>query len=201
MYKIKANVRNATIGDFIIKVRDIQVHLNDPMFSNVTPSSSEVAPLVDQLESLQAQINFGYTGLIVQRNELRRTVNALLVRQCASVNALAGGDLIILQASGFDLCKEPEARPIPERVKNVTASNGFNSGEVQIGYGPTKYSVSYVIQMRMSGGEWANVQTTTKRKLVIGAVPEKEYAYFRVAGVNSNGIGEWSTPVRVLVGR
>ncbi len=201
MLKSKFNPKNDSVGDFLLRARNNQTQLGQPMFGQILPPPGEVTPYLDQMAALQEQIQMGNKGLIPRRDDLRKTITGMISRQCLGVNALAGGDRAILEASGFEVCKTPEPWPLPGRIASVLVTNGHNSGEVDIKYSTAKHRRSYIVQMMLPGGEWRTVEITTKRHVTVYNVPVKEFAYFRVAGVNATGQGEWSVPVRLVVGR
>lgn len=201
MVKCKFNLGRVSVAEFSESTRHIQTKLSAPMFSTVLPSPSEVLPYIDQMDALQEQIRDGYRGLIGQRDALRRTINGLVSRQCICVSGFAGGDLAILNASGFETAKQPEPKPVPSRIETVSVSNGLNSGDVNVEFSASKHRTSYIIQMMLPGSVWQTVHSSTKRNVTISNVPEKEFAYFRVGAINASGQGDWSIPVRLLVGK
>lgn len=201
MIKAKFNLKNVAVDVFVNSTREIQERLAVPLFNTVVPTPAEVLSLINHMAALQTHIRAGDKSLIPQRDQSRKDINGMVARQCICVNGIAGGDLAILNESGFELAKVRQPKPIPERVETVVLSNGLNSGDVNIDYSPSKYRNSYIIQMMVMEGEWQTVQTTTKRKATIYNVPEKEFVYFRVGAINASGQGDWSVPVRLLVGK
>lgn len=202
MRKVKYNMRDISNSEFLLRTRAIQGHLSQPMFDTITPSPSEVLPLLEQLEILMQKVMNGDASYVPQRNELRTSIRKMVSRQCQGVNSLSGGEVTILEQSGFELYKEREARPVPRQVSVVEVANGNNSGEVKLEFSKPKYADSYIVQMSIAvEDDWKTVATTNQRKLVLYHVPEKEYAYFRVAAFNNRGMGEWSNTVRLVVGR
>ena len=114
------------------------------------------------------------------------------------VQVASGGDPLIIQKSGLSF----KAAPIPPqplgKVMKLDGHQGSHSGESDLTWNPLKGSKSYVGEKSVDGLVWVDAKCpcTAKKVTVTGLVPES-YSWFRVAGVNKFGIGEWSDPVRV----
>ncbi len=182
--------RGINYPTFISKARKIQTCLSSGMFNTVTPTPAEVSPLLDQLEVFQAQVDAHNTANIGQRDELRLTIHGMISAQCASVNGLANGNMALLEASGFELNKVREPRPMPTKGSTPTFTN-LGDGTVIISAAGIRYHD--FIEMEIDGPQGlCNHYSSLYTKLKVADLPVGVVLKARMRGINSSGNGQWT---------
>jgi len=116
----------------------------------------------------------------------------------AYVQVASGGDELIIQESGMTAKNPPTPAQPLGKVMRLSGSQGTHAGESFLNWDKLKGSKSYIGEKSADAKIWedAKCPCTAKKVTVTGLVPET-YSWFRMAGVNKFGIGEWSDPVRV----
>jgi len=182
--------RGINLPSFINKARHIQACLSAGMFNTVTPTPAEVNLLLDQLQVFQAQTdarNYANTG---QRDVLRSTIQSMISAQCAFVNGLANGDMAMLEASGFELSKVREPRPVPTKGSTPTFTNP-NDGTVFIeSKGIREHDY---VELEIDGPQGlCNYYSSLYTKFKVANLPVGVVLKARMRGINNRGNGDWT---------
>ena len=191
---------NLTPTEKIVKARKIAQSLVDNIVDYKTPDPTCVVILKsasDYEKSYNESRGRDRDKMNIFRTEGKKfmvTMNLVL----PYVQVTSGGDALIIQKSGLSF-KSPATPPQPlGKVMKLEGRQGSHEGESFLSWNKLKGSKSYVGEKSADGKIWtdAKCHCTSTSVTVTGLVPET-YSWFRIAGVNKFGIGEWSDPVRV----
>lgn len=180
------------IGKFITKAYAIQDALTAPEFSSITPTPAEVVPFIAQLQDLQSQVEQRNYKMKSARDSMRTIVETMLEKQAVEVNALANGNMDILNVCGFDISKVPSAAPLPALPLIKGISVGTTTGQVimhLVGSRQTKY---YVTEIRDADENLIREATSPRMKSDVNNLPIGIMLFARVQAVNARGASLWT---------
>jgi len=184
----------------IIKARKIAKSIADNVADYKTPDPTCAAILKsadDYEKSYNESRGRDRDKMNIFRNEGKKFMATMNLVQ-PYVQVTSGGDALIIQKSGLSI-KNPATPPQPlGKVLKLEGWQGSHEGESLLSWNKLKGSKSYVGEKSSDTKTWADAKCpcTSTSVTVTGLVPES-YSWFRIAGVNKFGIGEWSDPVRV----
>lgn len=180
------------IGKFITKAYAIQDALTAPVFSSITPTPLEVVPFIAQLQDLQSQVEQRNYKMKSARDSMRINVETLLEKQGLAVNALANGDMDILNVCGFDISKVPTAAPLPALPLIKGISSGTTSGQVIMELVGSKQTKYYVSEFRDADQNLIREATSSRLKSPVNNLPLGIMLFARVQAVNARGESQWT---------
>jgi len=184
----------------IVKARKIAQSLVDNVIDYKTPDPTCVAILksaTDYEKSYNESRGRDRDKMNIFRSEEIKFM-AIMNLVVAYVQVASGGDALIIQKSGLLVKKTPEPPQPLGKVMRLEGWQGSHEGESLLSWDKLKGSKSYVGEKSVDGKIWTDAKCpcTATSVTVTGLVTET-YSWFRIAGVNKFGIGEWSDPVRV----
>lgn len=127
---------------------------------------------------------------------LEGTLVALAIR-CAQITS---GDKIAFRSSGFETRKDRTPIGRPTKTESFEAFDGHSSGVIEVAWKPVNGAVVYHVEMTETpqvNSTWQMVPvprggvSTKSSTEITGLTPGTRY-WFRVAGFNSYGLGEYS---------
>jgi hypothetical protein len=154
------------------------------------------------VNDLETKFNLALGGGKEQKANMRlavKTLVALLRKQAAYVNNIAGGVDAIILSAGFHVSSKSLSKLLPE----FNLVHGENSGEVLAKHKAVKGARSYLWQrandpLPTSDSGWAYVGFTTKCKFTdTGLVPGVKH-WYRVAWITKDGLSAWSAPMSII---
>ncbi len=185
------------IYPFMSRVRHIQSKLDNSLFSIMTPTPAEVMAKMDELKVFQDEIARRDRGRLGQRNEVRKAIERMVSKQCAFVNAIADGDLSVLEVSGFELNKVRGKRPLPT-VGSTPNTTPLGNGEVIIEATGIQNHDFVELQVNGPGGSSYHY-SGLYAKFEINNLPVGVVLKARMRGINCHGEGEWTGSVTFIV--
>jgi len=203
MQKVKTGLNGLNNTQFSLRVKAIESKLSNAAFKGLTPVCSVVKAKINEFDALEQQITAGMRSFIPQRNAMRKDINAQVVRQCDWINSFAGGDLSILEMSGFELTKKRQPLPLPGKVGKITLTQSNTAGEVFVNFKGIPGCKFHKVQMctdLSSEANWQDVALPSRHACVVNGLTIARYTYFRVCAVNTAGEGQWSDSARIMVG-
>jgi hypothetical protein len=189
--------KNLNVSVFVDRARQIQTSLNSGLFNTIVPTPVEVNAKLDELQALQAEMNVrNYQNRDI-RDAVRKEIEAMLSSQCTYVNAISNGNLPTLKASGFELNKEREQRPVPSKGLTPTYSN-TGTGSVII---TTKGIHNHdFVELEIDGPNGlCNHYSGLYAKFKVADLPTGVMLRACMRGINSHGPGEWSDSLTFIV--
>ncbi|MEI7732356.1 MAG: fibronectin type III domain-containing protein, partial [Verrucomicrobiota bacterium] len=205
MAKVKLGLKGMTENNVLTLARLIVEMLGK---SEHFPDAEEiVAELSAALEDSQAKAQeYDATeNLLKQRLTEKRgsfgNLRTVLTRTAEFVQSRSGGRPEVIASAGVPLRKEAAPvglLPAPRGVR-VLAIN--NAGELTIKWGRVRGAVSYQVQLAIGDDQWNWVfaGSVTKTKLKVTGLQSGVKYWFRVAALNTNGLGDWSQIVPKMV--
>jgi len=177
---------------------------DNPYFPAPTPSLEEVQhQLDDYVEKLAMTRKGGSMEDTALKNESKWRLAMVLRKLAYYVNAEAEGHLSTLLSSGFPVNKPFATSLTPLTVEQVRLRDGRQSGQVRLDFDKQRNVRLYEYRYRELADEetpWSDRFTTTSSRGNI-IMPLKEACKYevQVRAVNSQGAGDWSQSVRILV--
>ncbi len=135
--------------------------------------------------------------MTIYRNKLK-AFRLLMVLVLAYIQQESGGDELIIESAGV-ATKKPKSPPqTVGKVTNLSGVQGALAGETILKWKALKFKKTYTVAKSADNVVWVDAKFPCTKKTVVitGLVPET-YTWFKVAGINGLGQGEWSDPVRV----
>lgn len=200
-----------TESGFQTKVGGILAALDgNPHFAGTWPSQ---IPSLEQLRDRYAQYEQALIASltrdmvkIAQRNQLRQQLSAELKQIVGHLETVAQGSLAVLKSTGFDLRRRPvrpgaDSRlPAPDGVRAQSMHGMFRLRADRLpGASAYEIQLSTATPAPISDDDWRHALTTTSVQRIFVRDLPPGYHWARLRGINSNGGGEWSVEVRVLV--
>jgi hypothetical protein len=164
-----------------------------------TPNPA-LATLIAARDSLQAHINDvkakenAWHAAIVGRDSQADNAIAAFTLLSAYIQNASGGDEAKILSSGYQVRAAAGAPQPVGAPGNVRATNGDNTGEIDLMWDPEKNAGSYAVDCRehTDPPNWQPAKTVKQSRVTIpGLTPGKEYA-FRVRAIGPLGEGPWS---------
>jgi hypothetical protein len=182
---------------FISETRRIQSNLVSGMFNFLTPTPQDVIQNLDALEALQVQTAGRDFRNVAQRNTLRKTIQGMLSAQVAMLNGFANGDDAILEATGFELNKVREPRPVPT-TGSTPDFTVQGDGVVFLECKGIHYHDYVELEIDGPNG-LCNHYTGLYTKFKVANLPKGVELKARMRGHNSRGAGEYSSSLTFKV--
>lgn len=180
-----------TDSAFLTEVKAIQLCLSQPAYAMVQPSPAEMQPLIDQMEVYLKEVRERNFKSVFDRNQLRKTMTAMLKLQSTSVNGLANGNYMFMKESGFPMNKEPQPQQVPAKGQ-LRRVSPMQDGTAIVFFYAIKTRDFYEALVTGANG-FSKLITGVNPKMKIPDLPTGVRLDVKVRGVNGKGVGEWST--------
>jgi len=162
-----------------------------------------LAQITSAVNDLEAKFNLALGGGKTAKANMRlavKTLVALLKKQVAYVNTVAGGVEGVILSSGF----HTSAKPKPTLLTDFSLSNGKSAGSIIAKHKAVKGARTYVWQrandpLPTSDSGWAYVGFTTRRQFTDTGLVSGTKHWYRVAWVTKDGLSGWSAPMSIIV--
>lgn len=172
-------------------------------FPEPEPALEEVETALEDFTDKLAQARRRGSPLdTAEKNASREILERVLSELAFYVNKIAQGQLPILLSSGFEVSKFRRSIMPPERVRNLRAEDGHNSGQMHLSFdaqpGIRMYEYRYAVEKDDNGELIWNTKvtrtTSSRRNLVGNLDPGKTY-HLSARAINSRGVGDWSESI------
>lgn len=157
---------------------------NNSHFPDPSPSLDELKSELQTFEKLRIKVQERtQKEVTVEKNQVRKNLEALMAKLAQYVNNIADGDLSLLDSSGFDLNRKPHKKGIKEPPKSFEIANTSQRREVAVHIEKVEGADAYVINYRKDGDEYECSTFFNKTKGVIKNLDSTTRYYFKVASV------------------
>ena len=183
----------------VLKARYIATQLTGNV--DYTTPKPTVLQITDSATALETAYNNSRNkdeGMMkIYRTKLK-SFRSLMVLVLAYIQQESGGDELIIESAGVTTKKPPAPSQPVGKVLNLKGVQGTLAGQTILKWKALQHKKSYIVDKSADGITWVDAKSPCTKKTVVvtGLVPET-YTWFRVAGVNGFGQGEWSDPIRV----
>lgn len=191
------------IGDFIIRVKAIvaAIEANTTLFATPSPSTASVKSHITALETAETRAQTRVVGSVATRDEKYSVVMTdvhnlmIYVQGLADKSASAATAVTIIESSGFGVKgKRVHVKP-PLKARNAPAS-----GSVKLMAKAAVKRATYQWQMSTNNGStWQNLTSTLGANTIVTGLTPGTRVLFRVCAITQDGIGNWTTPVALVV--
>jgi len=191
-------MRDLKDSDFIARVHFIQTMLSAaPIFSGIVPAPATIVPMLDQLAIWDTEAHQKDYRNVAPRRALRLQLDALVAYQCTAVNAIAQGDVNKLVQSGFELNKIPSATPALEQaeIDFVESKSGMCVVYIKRMHNARFYELHF-----KGPNNFERKVSSPYSDVEVPNLPEGLRLSVVTRAVNRKGVGEWSLPVKFVVG-
>ena len=183
----------------ILKARFIASQLKDnSKYATPNPTNVQITDSANELEIAYNNSRNKDEGMMtIYRNKLL-SFKALMVLVLAYIQQASGGDQVIIESAGVAVKKIPSPSQPVGKVTGVKGDKGALEGQSYLKWNTLPYSKSFIVDKSADNSTWVDAKCPcTKAGVLITGLVSETYSWFRVAGVNGFGQGEWSDPIRV----
>jgi hypothetical protein len=189
-----------TVPQRILKARHIAGKLlsNSSSFTTPKPTILQITDSATALEKAYNDSRGLDTGMMSIFVTKFKSFKSLMVLVLAYIQQESGGDGLIIESAGVNVKKLPSPQQTLGKVTGLSGKQGGLSGTTVLTWKALLRKKSYTIEKSDDNIVYTDTKTPCTKATVIiyGLIPET-YTWFRVAGINGMGQGEWSSPVRV----
>jgi hypothetical protein len=175
-------------GDLLFGAQRIQEKLSIPEYGAVQPSPAEVLPVLEKFKLLHYRCEARDYSLIAARNQCRHEVLQLLRQQCESVNAIAWGNVKLLEMSGFPLRKPKSPTVLPAQTWINSVNPGVESGSIVVRLKPIPNCKYYIVTVVNQDGT-SSEHISLKSKVLIENLSPATFVSISARAFNSAGGG------------
>lgn len=202
LYMVKLDFKDMPIPGKIMRSGRIVNRMDgNPYFPNPTVAYSLVRTAIEDLKQAESRID-GSKLRYMQRDRMMKNVEKLIRQLRSYVEAVADGNEEIAITSGFELCSRPKKGQQLEPTYFKHNKYFEIEGCVRLRWKALKGARQYVIEMGedRENPQWKAIAYSTKASIdITNLIPGKQY-FFRVAGLNSAGVGAFSQILRRCAG-
>ncbi len=204
MARVKLGISDLPIPELIQVCAEIITKMSgNAFFPTPKPKLTEVGDALKALnEAYQAAI-YGGKLLKIEMHLAEKVLRDQMRQLAAYVQNESGGDAAKIVSSGMLLVNSASASKPVGTPQNVTAlhSDGFH--DAPIVWDPTDGAGAYCIQQSATPDEdasWLIRGISLKSKFHITDLEKATEYWFRVAAIGPLGQGQWSDPVKRMLG-
>lgn len=174
-------------------------------FQNLNPPLDDIEVLSDDYRAKLEVASRGGSVLEVSlKNESRNALIAGLRILAHHVNAVANGNLAILNSTGLILVKQPSSVQVPGVSDRIILRSAHLKGQVRLDFSPVKNAWEYDIEVGESNEDgivnWEHqYKSTSSRGVVLAPFISGMQVYVRVRARNGKGLGDWSEHASIVV--
>lgn len=176
--------------------------INNPSYPTPFPELDAVIPLREAYVIALADAHNGTPAQTEEKNIKRFDLeNAviLLAYRCAKLSV---GNKVKFLSSGFEMRKGRTPAPLLEGPDGLDARDGTLPGTILLKWTRLRKAICYTVQISQNPTDESSWQTihshlggiSTRTKTLIKGLANSTRYFFRIAGVNSAGVGSWSEP-------
>ncbi len=199
--RVMMNFIRLTIWIKIAFYRNVLGKMTGNAFFPTPDVSLEIAKTVlDEFEAAAVAGKDGSRTQIAIRNNKMATADDLFHSLALYVDRIANGDDTIILSSGFDVLEVSHSYTKPE----LGAKSGAISGNIKLSVKTIEGAKSYIWQYAkdtqpLNGEGWVLAGYSTKTTYELNDLEVLSKYWFRVAGITSKGLSNYTTPVMKVI--
>jgi len=199
---VKLSFINLKPTEKVDKATKIVNHMTgNANFATPAPTLPVVQAAADALNTALLNLD-GNTEKTAIKNMAEAELDSLVNSLGGYVQAASEGDEVKILSSGFEVRKQRTPATVLGPVAGLTIKLGANPGEVVFKWkgikGGNLNAVVYA-ENPVEGAEMRPIAQTTKSRITISNLQRGVVYYFRIAVINSAGIGPWSEAIAIRV--
>ncbi len=195
LFLVKGGMDKLPLAAKLVKARKIVTMMTgNAYYATPIPSLATITSKTDALEAAEAAMD-GSKIKTQLRDIALNLFQAAMNQLQAYVETTANSDVEKILSSGFEVRNAPTKAvklPAPTEITVVALPNA-----ISLKWKSNKKSKLNVVQMSATGldKDWELKGESTKSTIIINGLAPGTTCYFRIAHINSAGIGEWSEVV------
>jgi len=175
---------------------------DNPNYPLPFPEKVAMVEALSAYRTSQGQADDGNSIDTETKNFRKEVLENSLITLAFRCAAIANGDVLMFLSSGFQVRKAAARHAKPDRVQNATALDSVADGSIALVWDALPDARCFVVEMTENSNNassWIAVlagrggASTKSETLITGLTPGKRY-WFRVAGINAGGLGDFSDP-------
>jgi len=203
LFLVKLGFGKLTVDQKLNKANFIIGKLTgNPDFPVTDPTLAALTTATEEASAAAAAAETGDHQSVAIKKQKVAVLDKLMARLQSDINTKANGNVAKILGAGFEVSKPrtPAAKKGP--VEGLTIKLGANPGEVVLKWkaikGGSLNAIAYA-ENPVAGIEMRPVAQTTKSKITISNLQSGVVYYFRIAVINSAGVGPWSEAISIRV--
>jgi hypothetical protein len=196
--KRKAITQNKSLSDseLLERARRVYTHLQDnPLFPAPFIPLDTLLAAIESFATAYQNAQEGTKEDTAIKNEQRKALESLLTSEADYVNAIANGNEVTIDSSGFALSALPTPigiLPAPDRLQTT---DGSNPGEIEVSFDKVDKATGYLILYTDQDPQPADhnawtAQLNSRTKLLITSLKSGVKYYFKVGTVTRQATQE-----------
>ena len=169
--------------------------------SSYTTPSPTIIQITDSATALEKAYNDSRgkdKGMMTILRTKYKAFKALMVLVLAYIQQASGGDEVIIESAGVSVKALPSPSQPVGKVTGLSGVKGSVAGETNLTWNALLHNKTYTVEKSTDNIAWVDAKCPgTRSDVVVTGLVTETYSWFRVAGINGLGQGEWSDPVRV----
>jgi len=201
MAKPALNFSRLSIGGKILRIRQIVLATTgNSVYMTPSPTLAAITTAVNLLETDQLAIKTGGKPATTIRNVQNKVVMGMMNAFVAYVYITSGGDQVKIESTSLSIKLPPSPPGLMGQVQSLSGVPGTFPGNIVLKWKAIKGKKYYFIQRSADGmTAWADEGVpVTKATAIVTSMVTETASFFRVAAGNVLGLGEYSSPVRVM---
>lgn len=206
----KARILSIAFGSmsqtaFLIKAGEISLAIHAPGFADdfpdINPSAADIAIALEEFRTAVATESSKTVAAL--RRATRARLADLLVILALDLEQKAGGDMVKLSRTGYDINKSPGSQtttktPTPENLRLFHYLRGQTLAKVKAMRGKVVFIGAYTYDP--INGPWITTNPfTSSQKILFTGLERGRDVYVKVMAVGPHGPSDWSDVAVIMV--
>ena len=180
----------------------VQMMTGNLSFLTPNPTLLTITAAIKALQDAYEAALLGGKTLKATQRINRLALIGLMSTLGAYVQEASNGDEQTILSSGMGVKKQRSPLGLLGQVANLRLKKNDSVGEASLLWNSLKGAKTYPVQTTQTpevASSWVDAGLSTKRSITITGLPSGAYTWFRVAGFNAAGLGQWSSPVQKMI--
>ena len=195
--------RGLNVPEIVARTREIADATNGNV--NYTTPDPTLVAIRDSATLLEAKYNSSRRKGPAATNAMRIQLKAhrlLMVKFLAYIQQASGGDATKIESASLTVKGGSTPSQVLGRVYGLKGKTSDMIGQLILSWDKLVGADRYAVQSSPDDITFKDTEDTpSKTTVTITNLPPGDTAYYRVAGINTQGRGAYSTPVKVSAGK